>query len=63
MLLTIYFYDFTCALDVFHSINAPNNFWYGSEDVIDYWFPVVKKAFKEASLKRLLAASEKSMIR
>ena len=23
--------------NVYHSINAPQNFWYGSDDVVDYW--------------------------
>jgi hypothetical protein len=24
---------------VYHSINAPRNFWYGAEDVVDFWLP------------------------
>ena len=31
----------------YHSINAPENYWFGGPDVIDYWLPVVDRAVEE----------------
>ena len=27
---------------VFHSINSPNDYWYGGEAVVDQWLPTVR---------------------
>ena len=36
---------------VYHSISAPNNFWYGGEDVIDFWLPILEKYWKNNSFR------------
>jgi len=33
----------TLIFDVYHSIQAPNNRWYGGENVLDAWLPLVDK--------------------
>lgn len=35
---------------VFHSINAPNDYWYGGEAVIDKWMPIVKLALLKSKI-------------
>lgn len=38
--------------NVYHSISAPANRWYGGEDVIDYWLPVLEKSAKDMMKSR-----------
>lgn len=31
--------------DVYHSINAPLNCWYGGDGIVDYWIPLLEKTY------------------
>ena len=44
---------------VFHSINAPNDYWYGGEAVVDKWIPAVKLML----LKRKISADLSTLLR
>lgn len=33
---------------VHHSINAPEDYWYGGETVVDLWLPVVRALVKKS---------------
>ena len=35
----------------YHSINAPDNYWYGGPEVVDYWLPVVDRAVREYNVQ------------
>jgi hypothetical protein len=39
--------------NVYHSINAPNNLWYGGDDVIDKWLGTVEREVKRTQKIRL----------
>jgi hypothetical protein len=41
--------------DVYHSINAPADYWYGGEQVVEKWLPAVRSALDKKRRKSQLS--------